>query len=186
MWYRCTIQHANANTGGWDVIFDDGDTAIDLCRSCVRPFIPYAINETLDIMLEPDGFVRCHVVAAYRTGTSNDMAYDVQLDDDNNKVIHNVATASLRRNYRLGRDNELSILPVGIRVSALYSDKNGTAVDYFPGHIMKFNANRKSYDVEFDDGDISNHIRRQDIQLMDNSDTMSLKSNDELALQNPA
>ena len=106
-WYRCTIQHASANRGVWDVIYDDGDDAKDLCRTCVRPFIPYAINETIDFMLGPDRYVPCHVVAVHHTGISNDMVYDVQLHDDMDKVISKVPTKDLRRNYRNIGGNEL-------------------------------------------------------------------------------
>lgn len=94
------------------------------------------------------------------------MVYDVELDDDNNQLIKNVPSKGLRRNYKKDSDDESSILPTQTRVMALYRDDDGNAVDYFPGRIIQYNANRKSYDIEFDDGDVAYHIRRYDIELM--------------------
>ena len=163
-WYRCTIQRARANRGVWDVIYDDGDTANDLCRTCVRPFIPYAINEAIDVAVGPDEYVPSHVVAIHHQ--SNDLFYDVVLDDDSKQLIRNVPYKGLRRKYRNENDDESSILTIRTRVMALYRDDDGNAIDYFPGRIIQYNANRKSYDIEFDDGDVAYDIRRYDIELM--------------------
>ena len=149
------------------MIYDDGDDAKDLCRTCVRPFLPYAINETIDFMLGPDRYVPCHVVAVHRTGMSNDMVYDVQLHDDMDKVISKVPTKDLRRNYRNIGDNESSILSARTRVMALYRDDDGNAIEYFPGRIIRYKTSLKLYDVEFDDGDVAYDIRRYDIELID-------------------
>ena len=117
-------------------------------------------------MLGPDRYEPCRVVAVHRAGTSDDMVYDVQLEDETNKVINNVPTKGLRRNYRREGNDVFSILPVQTRVMALYRDDDGSAIDYFPGRIIQYNTNRKSYDIEFDDGDVAYHIRRDDIELM--------------------
>jgi hypothetical protein len=95
--------------------------------------------------------------------------YDVQLDDESDKVISNVPTKGLRRKYRRGTssdNNEMSILPAQTRVTALYRDDDGNAVDYFPGQIVRYDANRKSYHIEFDDGDVAYNVGRHDIELM--------------------
>jgi Histone methyltransferase Tudor domain 1 len=118
------------------------------------------------VLLGPDRYEPCHVVAVHHTGMSNDMVYDVQLDNGSNKVINNVPTKGLRRNYKNDDDDEFSTLPALTRVMALYRDDDGNAVDYFPGRIIQYNTNRKSYDVEFDDGDVAYNIRRNDIELM--------------------
>ena len=117
------------------------------------------------MLLGPDQYEPCQVIAVHPTGVSSNMVYDVQLLNDSNKVISNVPTKGLRRNYKTDSHDESSILPARTRVMALYRDDDGKAIDYYPGQIIQYNAKRNSYDVEFDDGDVGYNIRRHDIEL---------------------
>ena len=38
----------------WSVVYDDGDNDINLCRRCVRPFVPYAVGDSVRVSLEED------------------------------------------------------------------------------------------------------------------------------------
>jgi hypothetical protein len=71
-WYRGYIVSANADTGGWDIEYEDGEYDLGLCRQCVRPYVPYKVGEMTEVR---DGavYVRGHVTAVYPNET-----YDIQ------------------------------------------------------------------------------------------------------------
>jgi hypothetical protein len=158
---------ASANRGVWDVQYNDGDESTDLCHSCVRPFIPYTIMERIDVLVGPDHYTSCQVVATHRLSKSNntatDFVYDVQLDGDSGKVISRVPTNRLRRSG--GDDDSLSEIPPNESVMAMFKDDYGNDVNYFPGKIVRYNPERNSYDIQFDDGDTAFNVQRRDIRL---------------------
>jgi Histone methyltransferase Tudor domain 1 len=159
-WYRCTITLASANRDTWDVLYDDGDEGIELCRTCVRTFTPYAVTETLYVRVSDDEYAPCHVVAIHRQGKLD--VYDVQLEDDEAPVILNVPTKDLRR---VGRDSDATPLPVRTRVMAVYRDESGGA-EYYPGTIEQYNVDQNTYVIYFDDGDYLYNVPRRDIALL--------------------
>lgn len=95
-WYRCTIISSSSDQNVWGVIYDDGEVEKSLCRSCVRPFVPYAINETIDVLLKPDYYTPC-VVKSIHQDLTGDLLYDLQLEETN-EILLSVSTKDLRRN----------------------------------------------------------------------------------------
>ena len=47
----------------WDVEYEDGDEGTDLCRKCVRPYTPYAVQESLEIRVSEHEFATGRVLA---------------------------------------------------------------------------------------------------------------------------
>lgn len=160
-WYRCTITSASANRDVWDVVYDDGDEGFELCRTCVRPFTPYAVNESLDIRISDDEYVPCHILAVHQFGKQ--YLYDVQLDNDSWQFLSNIETKDLRR---MNKNYDETPLAVNTRVTALYRDESGVGTDYYPGTIEQMNADQKTYVIRFDDGDYSYNVHRRDIELL--------------------
>ena len=125
----------------------------------MRPFIPYAIDETIDVRVEEDRYVPCFVVSVHHK--SNDLVYDVELSNEGSEILVNVPAKDLRRKYRNESDNE--VLAADARVMVLYRDADGNADDYYPGRIIQYNKKRDSYDIQYDDGEVAYHIKRRDI-----------------------
>jgi hypothetical protein len=148
-------------------LYDDGEEGNELCRACVRPYIPYAINETIDVRTEPDHYRRCHVIAVCQmsTGKSKELVYDVQLHDDDETIMRQVHTIDLRRSYRPPSSKTLPLIPLETRVVAMYRDEDGNEVDFFPGRVIQYHSSSNTYDVLYDDGDFSYNVQRDDIKL---------------------
>lgn len=166
-WYRGTLTAASAVSGLWDVLYDDGEEASSLCHSCVRPFQPYSINETIDVRVAPDFYSPCVVVAIHEVGPGKkeDLLFDVKLVNGDDRILSNVPPKDLRRKYRKGNGNSLPPIPEQTRVMAMYVDEEGSDVDYFTGRIIRYRSSGNTYDVEFDDGDIGYNIPRYKIEL---------------------
>jgi Histone methyltransferase Tudor domain 1 len=159
-WYRSTITYASANRVVWDVVYDDGEKGVELCRTCIRPFIPYELDETLDVRISSDQYASCRVVAIH--SNQKEFVYDVELDDEGGKVLWNVPTKDVRR-----RSSSKRFLPLALnsRVMALYRDDNGNE-DYYPGVVEQFDTVMRIYVVRFDDGDYSYNLKRSEIELL--------------------
>ena len=89
-WYRGRIAKASANRMVWDVVYDDGDYQTGVCLDCVRPFVPYEVDETIEMRVSEDLFAPVKVLAV------NEDTVDVLLIGTT-KVYHNVETMELRR-----------------------------------------------------------------------------------------
>ena len=91
-WYRGVLIYASADRNVYDVIYDDGEEDLGLCRRCVRPFIPYKLGESVEVRIEGDTehFELGRVVALH----PNEL-YDITLEDG--FLIEDVPTSHIRR-----------------------------------------------------------------------------------------
>jgi hypothetical protein len=137
-WYRGRIVSTSADKDVWDVEYDDGDEDVGLCRNCVRPFVPYALNDDVEWRDEEDIFHRARVVKIQ----SGDV-YDLKFEDGS--IRSNASATDLRRVPLLGE------IEVGSRVEFLVDE------GYNTGTILHVNVDG-SYNIEFDDGDFATNV----------------------------
>jgi hypothetical protein len=168
-WYRARLTYANSNNLAWDVEYDDGDEANELCHDCVRPFVPYSLNEFLDVRVSPTTYAPGQVRAIHRL----DGTFDIRLNKDG-QILSRVRTKDLRRRGRSGRmkfttarlsSSEQHQIPVtvGMRVMAGLPELDSD--ELFPGKITKANSDG-TFAVMFDDGDFAPFVRRSLIDVL--------------------
>jgi hypothetical protein len=73
------IRSASADRVEWEVDFLDGDVDSTICRKCVRPYLPYVLDEEVDWRSEEDIFYRGRVVGGGLDDFGNEM-YDILID----------------------------------------------------------------------------------------------------------
>ena len=161
VWYRCAIIAARSDHNVWDVLYDDGEVRKNLCHRCVRPFIPYAINETIEVLITPeDYYTPCKVTSIHHSSTG-DLLFDLQLEEPN-KILQKVSTNYLRRNYR----NVLTRIPIHSQVIVLLRDESNNYPNYEVGEVLYYDASQNSYTVIFGDGEILKNVPRRHIKLI--------------------
>jgi hypothetical protein len=97
---------------------------------------------------------------------NGELVYDIQLhNDDSETILPNVPTQDIRRTTRIS-GNLLPIVPLQTRVRAMYRDEDGNKVNFFLGKILQYHSGINTYDVLYDDGDISYDVQRHDIELL--------------------
>lgn len=150
----------------WDVVFDDGDEGIELCLKCVRPFVPYAIGESLEVSVDEYGYTAGRVVAVYPL----DDTFDIELEESA-KVLTRVQTMHLRRRsdgarpqaaQLTGKENRL-LLTVNARVLAMFP--GGEDEEWYPGTITQLNPDG-TFGILYDDGDFAPSVRRPQLDLI--------------------
>ena len=146
-WYPATVLMVSCNDGVVDVMYDDGMIDPGLCRLCVRPFLPFEIDEPVAARNNNDVFYGGRVVKLYTTTNT----YDIQTTD--NGMMKNVSTADIRRfDWTMQKDT---------RVEAKFQ---GVGDVWYPGKII-FVHDDGSYDVEYDDGDTEYEVEREHIRI---------------------
>jgi hypothetical protein len=159
-WYRCTIILSSSDKNIWGVRYDDGEVENRLCRSCVRPFVPYAINETIDVLVQPDYYTPCIVKSIHQDRTG-DFLYDLQLEETN-EILLSISTKDLRRNYR----NMLTRIPIHSRVIILFHDESSNHPNYEYGVVIQYHESSNTYDVLFENGEIMYTVLRHYIKFL--------------------
>jgi hypothetical protein len=76
-WYRASITGASSDDNTWNVIYEDGEESFELCQYCVRAFVPYLLDEHVEVRTDKSAFSPGKVVFA----DSSTESYTVLLDD---------------------------------------------------------------------------------------------------------
>ena len=152
-WYRGVAIYASANRLLWDVEYDDGDLQEDLPPSAVRPYVPYQVDEIIEVRVDEETFARGHVVAM----NSQDDTFDIELEESS-ELYASVHPMDIRR--RVGEDQRRQLV-VGDRVHAQYPGADG----YYPGTITKVHPNG-SVSAQYDDGDYFENLSPRMVDLI--------------------
>jgi len=147
--YRARIETPIADSGTWDVMYDDGEDGLGLCATCVRPFVPYQVGEVCDWTDRETNFVPCTV-----TAVTGEDSYEIQLDDG--RKLEDVSASNLRR--MLGGGNmkgNAFVLNVGTRVRAQFPGEDSGQL--FPAVIHAI-VGKDLYAVAYDDGDFAESV----------------------------
>jgi len=153
-WYRGITIYASANRLLWDVEYDDGDVLTDLPPAAVRPYVPYQLEESIEVRVDEVSFAAGRVIAV----NSMDDTFDIELEDDGG-VFTSVHPMDIRR--RVGEAPPE--LAVGDRVQAQFPGAEDGL--YYPGTVTRVHA-RGLVDVEYDDGDFMENLPRSVVELM--------------------
>ena len=143
-WYRATVSGVNADLMTWDVVYQDGEEETGLCQDCVRPFVPYHLDEEVGWRNAQDTYDQGRIVAVH----SLEQTYDVHVGG---RIRKNVRSNVLRRLESFA-DSATS----GRRVLAYVSEED----DWYPGVVRQVNRDG-TLAVEFDDGDYLDSVEAQ-------------------------
>ena len=143
--YCGVVVHSNSNKGVFDVRYDDGDRDNSLCRRCVRPRLPFEIDEPVGVR-KGGVYYTGRIVAIHDGGT-----YDVEAKGI--EIQRNVTTANL---YRV--DDSLVL---GAVIEAKFQ---GVGNAWYRGKIVRVNDDG-SFDVEYDDGDKEYSVEPENIRF---------------------
>ena len=160
-WYRGRITFASANRMTWDVEYDDGDEGNNLCQMCIRPFVPYAVNETLEARVDDAEFASARVVALHAA----DDTVDIRLEDSDELWTH-VEPKDLRR-----LTIEHVEAPGFVESARVMARFPGAGDEWYAGTIAKVNKDG-SFAIQYDDGDNAPKIHRRNLRLLAGSPSM--------------
>jgi len=128
VWLPGMITAANLESMKWDVAYANGDSD-RMCHRCVRPFVPFAIGETVRYS---DGKIESQVVDARIIGIDNEAwLCDIELHDTN-EILRKIHFASLHRSitdryvYKKGSHALAKRGPKTVSVIVLSVNANGT------------------------------------------------------------
>jgi len=122
----------------WEVEFDDGDVQIDLPSKGVRKYVPYQVDESIEVRLDEVTYGAGRVVAV----NPDDDTFDIEVKESR-EIFTSVQPMDLRR--RIGKPRKFA---VGERVQALFP---GAGEEYYLGTITAVHP--KGVGIEYDDGD---------------------------------
>lgn len=142
----------------WDIYYDDGDEGIGLCRECVRPYVPYAVQESIEVRVNENAYAAGRVVAVHH----KDKTFDVKMEECR-ELRFAVRTLDLRR--RVGFVSN-ALLTLNARVLALFLDGESESDEWYPGVITEVGADG-TFAVLYDDGDFAPILRRHHIKVLD-------------------
>jgi len=152
-WYKGRIVDINVDASTYDVQYDDGEVDEDLCRLCIRPYVPLKVGEEADVREEEgDVFYSGRVVKVHADGT-------VDIDTGESGVFEEVDVGYTRR-----RDPEPEIVE-GSRVEALYQGGRGEGRIWYDAIVENVRADG-TYDIFYDDGDREFQVNRQFIRAL--------------------
>jgi hypothetical protein len=147
------IRSASADRVEWEVEFHDGDVDSTICRKCVRPYLPYTLDEEVDWRSEEDIFYRGRVVGGGLFDKFGEEMYDI-LIDESGEVLRDVSPVDLRRFETRAPFENLAdlnaVLNVGTRVVGMFE---GNEDEWYPGVITKRNK-EGTFRINYDDGDV--------------------------------
>ena len=143
-WYRATVSGVNADLMTWDVVYEDGEEETGLCQDCVRPFVPYRLDEEVGWRNAKDTYDQGRIVAVHAL----EQTYDVLVGG---RIRKNIRSNVLRRLESIANS-----VTSGRRVLAYVTDED----DWFPGVVQKVNVDG-TLAVEFDDGDYLDAVEAQ-------------------------
>ena len=147
--YVGRVVGVNADRQTWDVVYEDGEEDFGLCHTCVWSFVPYALDDEVDVRTHADEFSAATVVAVHGFGS-----YDVRVKGSG-KLFRKVGFSSLRR-----FDHDKMGPEVGDRVEGLLED------EWFPGTVHKVHNGGESYAISYDDGDFENNVPRNSVRAL--------------------
>lgn len=127
------------------MIYDDGEEDAEICRTCIRPFVPYQVGDKAD-WTDLSEFYPCEIIAVH-----GEDSYEVRLTDSD-RVVSNVSASQLRRG-----SNKKLVLQVGSRVRAQFPGE--PANQLFPGTIHADLGNGY-YSIVYDDGDYAPQVAK--------------------------
>jgi D-lyxose ketol-isomerase len=114
----------------------------------VRPYVPYALNESVDARIDDVTFGSGHVVAVHR-----DETYDIQMDSG--EMLKKVSPMTMRR---MTPGETVELVP-GVKVMAAFPGYD----EYFVGEIVNVNPDG-TFAIQYEDGDFFPRVKREDIQ----------------------
>lgn len=132
----------------WEVEFDDGDVQVDLPARGVRKYVPYQVDESIEVRLDEETYGAGRVVAV----NGDDDTFDIEVQESGD-IFTGVQPMDIRR--RTGKPRKFA---VGDRVQARFP---GAGEEYFPGTITAVHP--KSVGIEYDDGD---HIQMLPLKMV--------------------
>lgn len=152
-WYRGTIVEAVPNESYFDIQYDDGEVDEGMLPRCVRRFVPYKLDELVEIRIE-DEYVRGRIVEV-----EDDDQYSVKLENGDGHIFKSVPTGEIRR-FTLEKEESDSQLRVGSLVWARYQGGS----EWFSGTVVAIHKNNHVA-VQYDDGDYEGYLSIEYIRL---------------------
>jgi hypothetical protein len=157
-WYRGVIRSASADRVEWEVQFEDGDFDTAICRKCVRPYLPYTLDEEVDWRdSDEDVYYRGRVMDVM-LGDGGEELYDIRLDGYL-EVLRDISPVDMRRFENLSDPD--GVFDLGTRVVAMY---DGMEDEWYPGVITRRNKDG-TFRIIYDDGDIDEQVPLQFMML---------------------
>lgn len=152
----------------WDVDYDDGEEGVELCQKCVRPFVPYAVGEYIEVRMDEHSYA-AGVIHAVHGG--DESLFDVKLSTEltsvdsskGDSIRTRIPTKDLRRRNPESRKKRIQTskqtqLTVRTRVMSQVPGLDDD--ESYPGVITKVNPDG-TFSVMFDDGDFVASVPRR-------------------------
>lgn len=144
----------------WEVDYDDGESEATLCRECIRPYVPYAMDEAADWRSDEDIFYNARVVGI-GVDEDGEETYDVLLLDSD-EVLEGILPVHMRRvDLRRNPSRVDSGFAPGTRVVAMF---NGLEDEWYAGFVTSRNRDG-TYRIQYDDGDAEEAVIAEYIVL---------------------
>jgi hypothetical protein len=166
-WYRGTIINVQGYDMVWDVKYHDGETDIELCRRCVRPFLDYKVGEEVEyhsLSDETELWYRAHILEVL-----GDDTYSFRQVDDSTR-IYRIKVSDIRR-FK-SEDKVDDAFQLGDEVEGRFYDEddNDHNGKWYLGTVVTATASLDQdrtyrYGVEFFDGD-SSELEAHDIRAL--------------------
>lgn len=132
----------------WDVQFDDGDMERGTCYNCMVPFTPYALDEWLEVRMDPNTYSRAQITAAYANST-----YDLVLETGH--PLKGIEPRQLRRVFDIP-------ITEGSEVMAIFPKADDGV--WYPGYISAVNPDG-TFAVAYEDGDFAPSVAKREVRL---------------------
>ena len=148
-WYKATVVSVDADSGTYDVEYDDGELDTGLCRLCMRPYKPLEVDEEVECHdEEDDAWYKGRVVKVHGNDT-----FDI--DTYKYGIYMQIPVSSTRR---IDPEGEIEM---GSRIEALYK---GRGKKWFAGVVQAIHDDG-TYDILYDDGDREFRVKRKHIRI---------------------
>jgi len=160
-WYKGTVRSASADRDEWEVEYDDGEAETAICHQCIRPFLPYVVDEAVDWRSDEDDdtFFRGLVVGV-GIDDQGEETYDILLDGSDEELVPEVYPSRMRR-FEKRYGDIVSVFKMGTRVVAMF---NGVEDEWYAGLITRQNRDG-TFRINYDDGDMEERVPAEYIML---------------------